>query len=180
MEARVGTRGANNTSADAAIRFRNQEGGTELALIEWKYTESYPVGKSALKTSVTSKETRDSRYRHLFDDPDGPLHHDVVPYDDLYFEPFYQLMRLSLLAWQVEMNDPGIERVRVVYCAPAANHELWNSLSRPTHVGDVASLWHSMQRRPDRFVVVDTAVLVEPSAPTSTEFKDRYGHLAKH
>ena len=35
------TRGANSTSADAAIMFRHNDGTRQLTLIEWKYTESY-------------------------------------------------------------------------------------------------------------------------------------------
>ena len=38
------TRGSKATSADAAIRYRSTDGSIELALIEWKYTESYPTG----------------------------------------------------------------------------------------------------------------------------------------
>jgi hypothetical protein len=33
-------------------------------------------------------------------------------------------------------------------------------------------------RRPDRFAYLDSAVFVSEAAPTSAEFKDRYGHLA--
>jgi len=35
-------RGAHATSADAAIRYRATSGHIEMALVEWKYTESYP------------------------------------------------------------------------------------------------------------------------------------------
>jgi hypothetical protein len=35
------SRGANTTSADAAIRYRNSRGSVSIALVEWKYTENY-------------------------------------------------------------------------------------------------------------------------------------------
>ncbi|MFN8035388.1 MAG: hypothetical protein U0V73_05595 [Acidimicrobiia bacterium] len=188
-EGSSGTRGAKNTSADAAIRYLAHDGVEELALIEWKYTEQYQSA-AGLSESKTSKATRDARYRHLFDDPDGPLRHDLVPYDDLYVEPVYQLMRLQLLASQLERAGAA-QRVRLVLCAPAANSAYWGSLNRPSHrhprawdqpspttVDDVGTLWRMMQRRPDRFLLFDTAQLVAPNAPTSQEFKQRYGHLA--
>lgn len=176
-----GTRGANNTSADAAFRYERSDGSEVLTLIEWKYTEQY-LGETGLKTSSTAKETRDGRYRHLFDDPDGPLDHELIPYDDFYVEPVYQLLRLSLLASQLEKNGAA-DIVRLLYCAPARNAELWRSLNRPSHReaspdGNLGTLWQKMQRRPDRFQLFDTAQLVAPDAPTSTEFKARYGHIA--
>ena len=47
----------------------------------------------------------------------------------------------------------------------------------PAH--DVRELWDALQIQSDRFVWFDTAALVAPDAPTSPEFKDRYGHLAR-
>ena len=35
------TRGANFTSADAAVMFKLNDGQKQIVLIEWKYTESY-------------------------------------------------------------------------------------------------------------------------------------------
>lgn len=40
-QGKSGTLGANNTSADAAVRYRTSSGDIEIALIEWKYTEQY-------------------------------------------------------------------------------------------------------------------------------------------
>jgi hypothetical protein len=176
----IGTRGAKCTSVDAAIRYRAVDGATEVALLEWKYTEQY-VNKGELRTSPTSQATRDARYRHLYEDPDGPLLQGVVPYEDFFVEPVYQLFRQSLLAWRLETAGAA-DRVRVVYCAPARNRELWRSLNRESHRracnGDLGDLWGRLQRRPDRFVVFDTARFVADDAPTSAEIKARYGHIA--
>jgi Restriction Endonuclease associating with ARP len=52
-EARPGIarqRGRFCTSTDAAICYRRPDGGTEIALIEWKYTESYK-GRAAPKST---------------------------------------------------------------------------------------------------------------------------------
>jgi len=184
----TGTRGANNTSADAAIRYRTTSGRTEIALIEWKYTEQY-LGHE-LSGGAASNEVRKHRYRDLWEDPRSPVRTDVVPYGDLFVEPLYQLLRLQLLAWQMELaRELDAERVRLVYVAPSANAELWRSLNRASHrqirpeLGlrgshTVLELWRAMLRRPDRFAYVDSATLVDPSAPSSEDFKLRYAHLS--
>jgi hypothetical protein len=187
---RPGTRGANNTSADAAIRYRTPEGDTELALIEWKYTEEY-IGHR-LGGGLETNLVRQGRYRWIWDDPDGPLRTDLIPYEDLLVEPFYQLMRLQMLAWRMEgARELGAERVRVVIVAPSANHELFQSFNRPSQrdlgggfgshslapADTVYNAWRAMQRRPDRFALLDSALLVAAEAPTSAEFKSRYGHI---
>lgn len=176
------TRGAYSTSADAAIRYRTPEGRTELALIEWKYTERYPHG--ALSGGPAKQATRYGRYRAGFDDPSGPIRHDVVSYEDLFYEPVYQLFRQALLAWRLEQaNELGADVVRVVYVAPGANDALWTSLPTPhwRRLGGaprpLLTAWTSVLRRPDRFVWLDSAAVTSPESPTSTEFKSRYADL---
>lgn len=174
-----GTRGANNTSADAAIRYRTTGGATEIALIEWKYTETY--SGQELSGGDKSKAVRIGRYKALFEDPDSPIRVDLLDLDDFLVEPVYQLLRLQLLAWRMEnARELGADRVRLVYAAPSANTELWSSVHRPAHLAlasDLGALWSQVLRRPDRFVLLDTARLVSPEAPTSDEFRVRYGHL---
>ncbi len=98
-----GRRGANTTSADAAIRYRTSRGVTEVALIEWKYTEQYHGHE--LSGGEKSMAVRHGRYRSLYDALDAPVRHDVLPYEDLFVEPFYQLFRLTLLADQMERGE---------------------------------------------------------------------------
>jgi hypothetical protein len=133
---------------------------------------------------------RRERYRALYEDPNGPIRHGVLPYEDLFVEPFYQLFRLTLLADQMERShEEAAERVRLLYVAPARNADLWTSLNRASHraladqlVDDdnpraVEAVWSSMCRRPDRFVYMDSARFVEMGSPASDEFRSRYGHL---
>jgi hypothetical protein len=182
------SRGANNTSADALIRYRTSRGATELALIEWKYTERYQG--HGLTGGAESMDVRHDRYRQLWEDPDGPIRIDQVPYEDLFVEPFYQLFRLQLLAHTMERaGELGADRVRVLYAAPAGNTELWAPLQRQSFrsvttaeggsvAPNVASVWAAVLRRPDRFIYFDTSQLVSSEAQTSDEFRLRYGHLA--
>jgi hypothetical protein len=183
-----GTRGANNTSTDAAIRYRNHDGDIEIALVEWKYREHYTA--SGLSGGAAKNETRTKRYRHLFDDSDGPIREGVLDFDDLLVEPMYQLMRQQLLAWKVEQeHELDAKTVRVCYCAPSANRALWEKLPGAALVaaaeqglvstpGPLLSLWWRMLRRTDRFVYFDTARLLDDGMPTSHEWRLRYSHLS--
>ncbi len=176
-----GSRGSHTTSADAALRYVNYDGDVEVALIEWKYTERY-LGQE-LDGDDAYMVTRKDRYRALWQDPDGPLRTDLIPYDDLFVEPFYQLMRLQMLASEME-KDPevGASVVRVIIVAPMRNLELAQSFNRESQHelgADVWRAWAVMQQRSNRYNVLDSATLVGPEAPTSAEFKDRYGHLAQ-
>jgi hypothetical protein len=169
------TRGARTTSVDAAFRYRTPGGNIEIALCEWKHTERYDG--HALDGGKPALDTRMRRYRRWWDDPEGPVRTDVIPYDDLFVEPFYQLFRQQLLAYEMERtHELDADRVRVVYLAPGANAELWNSLSRPSHHAagvDLKAAWNAMLRHPDRFVVIDTTTML--SAMVSGDFEHRYG-----
>lgn len=176
----VGQRGARTTSVDAAIRFRTTAGATEIALIEWKYTEQY--SGRPLAGGDPRNVTRVARYGELF--ADGPVKPEMLSLDDLLVEPFYQLLRQQLLARQMEqVGELGASRVRVVYAAPARNDALW--ASTPPHIAaatgstHVLDAWRRLLRDEvaDRFLSFDTAALVGAGAATSDEFTARYGHL---
>jgi hypothetical protein len=167
---------------------RNHRGQIEIALIEWKYRENYT--SPTLSGGAAKNATREQRYRHLVEDPDGPIRSGILRFDAFLTEPLYQLMRQQLLAWRLEQaKELDADIVRVVYCAPSANRALWDRLLRPAWERELArgltaapgpllSLWTRLLRRPDRFVYFDTARLLEPQMPTSTEWRSRYGHLA--
>ena len=124
------TRGANATSADFAFRFRRNDGKIQLVLGEWKYTESY--GRSDLGEQ---KPVRKENYRQAFHRVNGvfgPRFERL--YDTFFFDPFYQLMRLQLLAQEMESGNLGREMeadlVSVLHVCPMANGEF----REPRHV----------------------------------------------
>ena len=124
------TRGANATSADFAFRFQRNDGKIQLVLGEWKYTESY--GRSDLGKQ---KPVRKDNYRQAFlrtGGVFGPQRESL--YDAFFFDPFYQLMRLQLLAQEMEAGDLGQEMaadvVSVLHICPMANGEF----REPKHV----------------------------------------------
>lgn len=117
------SRGANSTSLDAAIRYRlgNE---TRLLLIEWKYTESY--GNTRSKQERSGDGTRKSRYANIWKRPHGPMRADIrssgLELEDLFLNPWYQLLRQQMLAYHVE-NDPlgDYDHVQLLHLSPAKN-----------------------------------------------------------
>lgn len=167
-------RGAHCTSLDAAFLHRTVEGVVELVLVEWKYTESYRVRPP----EPARDKIRFGRYGAAVADPSGPVHADVLPFDLLLDEPFYQLVRQQLLADALEKDGAeGATRVRVVHVLPVGNDAYRQSLAHPEHraVGEsVSEVWRKLLRSADRFVSVDSALFLDP-AITSPEYVCRYG-----
>ena len=167
-------RGAGNTSVDAAFRFTTTSGQPALALIEWKFTESY---NRARRADAAADETRRGRYEQLVMDPSGPIDGDVLPFADLLDEPFYQLVRQQLLAHALEADpDEPATEVHVVHVVPPANHAYQDSLVRERHRGageTVDAVWARLNTRHDRYHRLDPAVFLDP-AITSDEYVARY------
>ncbi len=115
-------RGANATAADAAVKFRDEEGRTHLLLIEWKYTEEY----RGHRLSTDRRGTRVARYQDIAFHPNGPINTDAgLELGDFFHEPFYQLLRQQMLAWHIEQDpNSGIDRARVLHLSPSGNREL--------------------------------------------------------
>ena len=154
------TRGANFTSADAAVMFHRQDGTRQIVLLEWKYTESY--SRTWLGISKSGTDRRDI-YKHLYDRPDCPLEKNRVPeYSDLFYEPFYQFLRQQLLAHEMELaQELECDVVTVLHVAPAGNcdfHRVTSPGLQP--LGDSSiEIWEGLVRPPDRFVSVSTEAL---------------------
>lgn len=74
------------------------------------------------RVGTRKNAVRRGRYDSLLADEDSPIRVDLVPFDDLLVEPFYQLTRLQLLAWQMERaGELEVDRVRLVLAAPSTN-----------------------------------------------------------
>lgn len=168
------TRGSQCTSVDAAFAYRTSTGAAELALVEWKYTESY--GRRT--PDPTKDEVRRQRYESALHLGDSPIRRDALPFDRFLDEPFYQLMRQQLLAAALE-RDTGVpfEAVRVVHVHPAENTAYQDSIHHDEHraLGStVGEVWASLLARPDRYVEVDNSIFLDPTI-TSPEYVARYG-----
>jgi len=154
------TRGANTTSADAALRFRHTDGRIQFILIEWKYTETYSDASYATAKSGTDRTVI---YRHLYNRADFPLDKTLLPaFTDLFYEPFYQLFRQQCLAHEMELaREQDADIVSVLHIAPTRNHAFQRVTSpglRP--LGEtVTEVWKRLIRQPDRFHSIATESL---------------------
>jgi hypothetical protein len=167
-------RGTRCTSVDAAFLYRTSLGTTELALVEWKYTEKYTTTR---KPNPAYDKTRIRRYGADYSDPAGPLRSELIDIEWMLDEPFYQLMRQQLLAWRLERDHAeGADVVRVLHVLPPDNQAYQTSLVRAEHraLGDsVDDVWSKLLRTRDRFRHVDPAVFLAQSI-TSWDYVDRY------
>jgi hypothetical protein len=149
---RVRTRGANFTSADAAVKFQHTDGRKQIVLIEWKYTESYSTVNLEIAHSGRS---RTEIYEHLFKKDDCPFDKRVLPgYSSLFYEPFYQLMRQQFLANEMEKaRELEADVVSLMHISPEHNHD-FKRVTSPELVtlgNSPTDVWKKLVRIPDRF-----------------------------
>jgi len=122
----VKTRGANSTSVDAFTITRTLA-GRRAYLMEWKYVEEY----SPKDLGGGSKgETRRRRYARLY--AESPTFNGKAPLEAWLFEPFYQIMRLRLLADRmVRDREFGVSEAKVVVVVPEGNRAYRERVTSP-------------------------------------------------
>ena len=146
------TRGANCTSVDAAVFMEHEDGRRHIVLIEWKFTESY--GAQSIKIAVSGTD-RSETYRPFLERADCPL--DITRLastDDLYYEPFYQLLRQQLLVHEMELaREKGADRVSLLHISPAANIDLRKVTSGGLrHLGETCfTVWTNLLMQHEKF-----------------------------
>jgi hypothetical protein len=154
------TRGANYTSADAAVRFERADGNKQIALIEWKYTESYSSASYKMAGSGTD---RTAIYEHLYARQDFPLDRALLPdFGALFYEPFYQLFRQQVLAKEMEIaRELDADIVSVLHIAPALNTDFWRVTSPELRQlgASAIEVWKKLVRQQSRFTSVETEQL---------------------
>ena len=124
------TRGAMTTSVDAAVRYRTPEGTVEIALAR---VEVYR-GLSRARVKGAQGGSSFRALRPLWDSSDCPVHHDLVPYEDLFVEPFYQLFRQQMLACQMERaREHDAERVSSCTCVRPPISVSMRAMNRASH-----------------------------------------------
>jgi hypothetical protein len=156
------TRGANCTSVDAMMSGILKNGKKIQVLIEWKYTENYP---KSLLASGKSGLTRQSRYNHLIKDVNSPIMC-KVGIENMYYEPIYQLMRQTLLAWQmikhkkVELQADDWLHLDVI---PENNLKLRYKVPAPElEHKSLEKAWKSQLREPNKYQVISPQKLLSP------------------
>jgi hypothetical protein len=162
----VPQRGAHATASDAAVAFVDERGRRHLLLIEWKYSEEYRSHK--LSADKTGK--RNARYGNKAFAPDGPIRADLgLQLIDFFHEPFYQLLRQQMLAWQIEKSG-AFDRVRVLHLSPSGNRAL-HEVTAPA-LRTVGRAEHT-----DAFAAY-RATLTDPDAFLSRTIEEAFAPLA--
>ncbi len=159
------TRGANNTSVDAFV-IANTGAERRAYLMEWKYVEEY--GGARCKGAGDAGRTRRCRYATPYADELSSFSGEV-PMDDLLYEPFYQLMRLRLLADRmVAKGELGVTEAKVVAVVPGENAAYREGITSPAlaarfpRLGTVSDVMRATLKRADRaFASICPSLLCE-------------------
>lgn len=182
------SRGATSTSVDAAMLAQKGEQKI-LVFIEWKYVEKYS-GKVET-TNATYKNQR-SIYQNLLAMNESPIimnlliENDKSDYDKGYekfsIEPFYQLMRQTLLAWRLAGKDSIIADDYIhIHVIPNGNDQLLKGKTSPI-ISDGINIcegWKTYLKTPNKYRHIDPKCLIEASAnkfnrKLSEYLSDRY------
>jgi len=149
-------RGANITSLDA-LMCGERDVRRILLAFEWKYRECY-----GLKSVATSRKGTDrvATYRPLLVRADCPIR--VGKIEWLFFEPYYQLMRQTLLVWQmVEHGEFGASDWLHIHVVPELNVALRRSKATPDLAGwTMHDKWRSVLKDPDRYRLMTATELL--------------------
>jgi len=154
------TRGANFTSADFIFRFRRRDAKIQIVLGEWKYTEEYRRVDKGI-------EVRKQNYHRAFNRHGGVFKHRGEDlYNALFFDPFYQLIRLQLLAQEMEHSrEMDADIVSVLLICPEANREFRDRVTSP-HLANMfpnkgtLEIWKELVP-PDKFMSISIEDLLD-------------------
>ena len=118
----AGARGANATSIDAFLLAETPT-GRRAYLLEWKYVEQYLFTTPEFKGEGKGGDTRRERYGELYRAQSSSFDLEAAPeLDEFLYEPFYQIMRQTLLADRmVRERELNVGEAKVVVVAPEQN-----------------------------------------------------------
>ena len=148
-------RGAGNTSIDAMMLYENGEGEKVMLLVEVKYCEAYGVSYRRFRSDGSD---RIKCYEDFFYDLSSPIDRKVAPdLEDFLYEPFYQLLRHTLLASRIKQVEEGkLSRVQVVHLTVSKNNDLPCVTSpRFRSIGETSyEVWRKLMNEPGTFTVI--------------------------
>jgi hypothetical protein len=148
-------RDAGNTSIDATVMYENSVGEKVMLLIEIKYSESYGTSYKHFRSDGTD---RFKNYEPFFYGEETPINLSVAPrLQDFLYEPFYQLLRQTLLAGQImKTGKPQLSRVQVVHLCVNRNKELLTVTSpRFGELGNTTyEVWQKVLKDPSGFTLL--------------------------
>lgn len=167
-------RGANCTSVDACMVGKNKDGEKILFFIEWKYTELYGYKSKQCKA-------REEVYNDLIRNNESPFKDKGV--DIYYYEPFYQLMRQTLLAEQcIKDREYGCSDYRLIHVIPKENGKLINTITSKDMTGsNISEAWKNVLKRENTYIsitprkLISSIVKENEASPLIDYLNKRYG-----
>jgi hypothetical protein len=173
------TRGINSTSVDAVMLGQMMDGEKKIFFVEWKYVEQYLNKPSKLEGR--SGKTRFNIYGKLLNQADCPIK--AVDLKGLFFEPYYQLMRQTLLANEmVRAREYQATDYQHLHVIPNANTELRNVNTADGYLDGetLAATWKNVLKRPEKYMTIDPEEFISPASicgdtlSATTYLKKRY------
>jgi hypothetical protein len=143
-------RGAGNTSIDAMMMYETAEKEKVMLLIEIKYSESYTVSYKRFRSDCSD---RTDTYKDFFYDTSSPVNRNIAPnLEDFLYEPFFQLLRHTLLASQIKKAEAAkLSHVQVVHLVVSQNNDLlivtspqFRNLGKTTY-----EVWRKLLKEPE-------------------------------
>lgn len=149
-------RGANCTSLDFSFLFNRCDGKKQLVLGEWKYTEEYRGCKLPEKDKIN--QTRWNTYKEEFEIWKSKQS-DLPDYEVFFVEPFYQLMRQTLLAQKMgREKELQADVVVHIHISPQTNREFAETFTSQTltkHGCTVTEAWKKLAPK-DCFIPINS------------------------
>ena len=169
-------RGANCTSIDSMILARHKSGKNILIPIEWKYTEAY---SDSDKAKGKPGRTRQSRYNHLISNSGQLVRLEVYRGSIYYQEPFYQLMRQTLLAEQI-IAHKDTEVLKAddfvhIHVIPKNNTDLLDKIYKVSGK-TLEDTWRSRLKDNSKYLIIDPSDLFAP-LKGNEKYKDLISYL---
>lgn len=150
-------RGAKCTSIDAFI-IAGREDKKILVPIEWKYTEQYLEGvNKALELHRGTK--RQSRYNKLIKYSGQLKDCDDIVHSCYYYEPFYELMRQTLLVEGMVKECVADDFLHILIVPDENKDLLGNSYFFSND--HFETIWKSRLKHPEKFKIVGSRMIQE-------------------
>lgn len=154
-------RGAHSTSIDAVMLGEMKNGTRKLFFINWNYTESFCFQSKVIddKGAFCSQT-----YKPFLDDPASPIK--SCDHEGLFIEPYFQLMRQTLLAHEMtKANEYGASDYTYLFIAPFENQELLgvNVAANYLPGSKLPDTWSNLLKSPGKYVIQDPQGFMEPA-----------------
>jgi len=155
-------RGANSTSVDAVMLADMKDNSRKIFFIEWKYVEQYKNTTS--KAAGDGGKTRIGIYTPLLERVDCPIAKCDI--EGLFTEPYYQLMRQTLLAHEMtKAKEHGATDYQHLHIIPEANKDLKdvNTALGKLDGTTLTETWTKSLKSPEKYTVIDPKGFISPA-----------------